>query len=92
MTPAQPHSIRHQWEHRRREHRNVPALDGAGRGIAHVDLGALGTADRWADIAVASMSTEWNYGPGYEDLLIEAYGVDPDRERLAYYRDLWDAT
>jgi len=67
-------------------------LDDAGHGIAHVDLAALGTADRWADIAVASMSTEWNYGPGYEDLLIEAYGVDPDRERLAYYRDLWDAT
>lgn len=67
-------------------------LDDAGRGIAHVDLAALGTADRWADIAVASMSTEWNYGPGYEDLLIEAYGVEPDRERLAYYRDLWDAT
>jgi len=67
-------------------------LDDADRGIAHVDLAALGTADRWADIAVASMSTEWNYGPGYEDLLIEAYGVDPDRERLAYYRDLWDAT
>ncbi|WP_442928078.1 phosphotransferase [Microbacterium sp. MMO-32] len=67
-------------------------LDDAGRGIAHVDLAALGTADRWADIAVASMSTEWNYGPGYEDLLIEAYGLEPDRERLAYYRDLWDAT
>ncbi|MFJ4167156.1 phosphotransferase [Microbacterium sp. NPDC089698] len=67
-------------------------LDDTGRGIAHVDLALLGTADRWADIAVASMSTEWNYGPGYEDLLIEAYGLEPDRERLAYYRDLWDAT
>lgn len=67
-------------------------LDDDGRGIAHVDLAALGTADRWADIAVAAMSTGWNYGPGYEDLLIEAYGADPDRERLAYYRDLWNAT
>ncbi|WP_102194116.1 aminoglycoside 3'-phosphotransferase [Microbacterium aurantiacum] len=63
-----------------------------GRWSAHVDLAALGTADRWADIAVASMSTEWNYGPGWEDALIEAYGVEPDRERLAYYRDLWNAT
>jgi len=63
-----------------------------GRWIAHVDLGALGTGDRWGDIAVASMSTEWNYGPGWEDALIEAYGVEPDRERLAYYRDLWNAT
>ncbi|WP_309126863.1 aminoglycoside 3'-phosphotransferase [Microbacterium sp.] len=63
-----------------------------GTGIAHVDLAALGVADRWADIAVASMSTEWNYGPGWEDTLIDAYGVAPDRERLAYYRDLWNAT
>jgi len=63
-----------------------------GRWVAHVDLGALGTGDRWGDIAVASMSTEWNYGPGWEDALIEAYGVEPDHERLAYYRDLWNAT
>lgn len=62
-----------------------------GRWTAHVDLGSLGVADRWADIAVASMSTEWNYGPGWADALIEAYGIQPDRERLAYYRDLWNA-
>ncbi len=31
-----------------------------------------GTGDRWADIAVAAMSTEWNYGPGWEDTLIRA--------------------
>ena len=67
-------------------------LDAGGYWLAHVDLAALGTADRWADIAVASMSTEWNYGPGWEDALIEAYGIEPDRERLAYYRTLWDAT
>lgn len=67
-------------------------LDSAGAPLAHVDLAALGTADRWADIAVASMSTAWNYGPGWEDVLIEAYGVEPDRERLAYYRDLWNET
>jgi kanamycin kinase len=63
-----------------------------GRWIAHVDLGLLGTGDRWGDVAVASMSTEWNYGPGWDDALIEAYGVEPDRERLAYYRELWNAT
>ncbi|MDR6866866.1 kanamycin kinase [Microbacterium resistens] len=63
-----------------------------GRWIAHVDMALLGVADRWADLAVASMSTEWNFGPGWEDALIEAYGLEPDRERLAYYRDLWNAT
>lgn len=63
-----------------------------GRWSGHVDFGALGTADRWADIAVAAMSTEWNYGPGWQDALIRAYGVEPDGARLAYYRDLWNAT
>ncbi|WEG08321.1 aminoglycoside 3'-phosphotransferase [Microbacterium horticulturae] len=67
-------------------------LDDAGDPVAHVDLGALGVADRWADISVASMSTRWNYGPGWENALIAAYGIEPDPERLAYYRDLWDAT
>ncbi|MFS0865725.1 phosphotransferase [Microbacterium sp. 179-B 1A2 NHS] len=66
------------------------ADDGSWR--AHVDLGALGVADRWADIAVAAMSTEWNYGPGWEGALLDAYGVDPDPGRQSYYRDLWNAT
>ena len=67
-------------------------LDDDGRPVAHVDLAALGVADRWADIAVASMSTKWNFGPGWEDALIEAYGVESDRERLEYYRRLWNET
>jgi kanamycin kinase len=67
-------------------------LDDAGDPVAHVDLGSLGVADRWADISVASMSTEWNYGPGWDEALIAAYGVAPDAARLAYYRALWNAT
>lgn len=63
-----------------------------GRWSGHVDLGQLGLGDRWADIAVAAMSTGWNYGPGWDGLLLEAYGVGPDPERMAYYRDLWNAT
>ncbi|BDZ43057.1 putative phosphotransferase [Paraoerskovia sediminicola] len=62
--------------------------DGAWAG--HVDLGSLGVADRWADVAVAAWSTEWNYGPGWDGALYEAYGVDPDAEKIAYYRLLWD--
>ncbi|MEV4093054.1 aminoglycoside 3'-phosphotransferase [Streptosporangium saharense] len=61
-----------------------------GTFAAHVDLGSLGVADRWADLAVAAWSTEWNHGPGYDHLVYEAYGVAPDRERIAYYRLLWD--
>jgi kanamycin kinase len=66
-------------------------IDEDGRCSGHVDLGGLGTADRWADLAVATMSTVWNYGPGWERPLLEAYGVEPDPLRTAYYRLLWDA-
>jgi kanamycin kinase len=64
--------------------------DGAWSG--HVDLDALGVADRWADLAVASMSLGWNYGDGWEGAFFEAYGVDPDPARIAFYRALWNAT
>jgi len=65
-------------------------LDERGGFAGHVDLGALGVADRWADLAVAAWSTEWNYGPGYEHLVYDGYGIEPDSERIAYYRLLWD--
>lgn len=61
-----------------------------GRWSGHVDLGALGVADRWADLAVATWSTEWNYGLGWDDHLLAAYGIDADPGRIAYYRLLWD--
>lgn len=57
----------------------------------HVDFGSLGRADRWADLAVATWSTVWNYGPGWERPLLDAYGVDPDPIRTEYYRMLWAA-
>lgn len=56
----------------------------------HTDLGTLGVADRWADLAIATWSTNWNYGTGFEDLLLEAYGIDFDPVRTRYYRLLWD--
>lgn len=61
-----------------------------GRWSGHVDLGLLGVADRWADIAIAAWSIEWNYGPGWERLLLDAYGIAPDPDRARYYRLLWD--
>ena len=60
------------------------------RWSGHVDLGRLGLADRWADLAIATWSAGWNYGPGWEPLLLDAYGVEPDPERTSYYRLLWD--
>ena len=61
-----------------------------GRWSGHVDLATLGVADRWADLAVASYSLGWNYGPQWEPVLFAAYGVEPDRDRIAFYRWLWD--
>lgn len=62
-----------------------------GRAIGHVDLGALGVADFWADLAVLAMSTEWNYGGGYESEVYAGYGVDPDPERIVFACALWNA-
>ena len=67
-------------------------IDESGSCCGHVDLGSLGVADRWADLAIATWSTEWNYGAGWESALLDAYGIDPDRDRMAYYRLLWDLT
>jgi len=57
-----------------------------GRWSAHVDLGDLGVADRWADLAIATWSADLNYGPGWQRQLLEAYGIAPDPDRIAYYR------
>lgn len=70
---------------------NTLLTDG-GDVAGHVDLGSLGVADRWADIAVAAMSTLWNYGPGWESALLSAYGVTYDAVRMNYYQQLWNAT
>ena len=61
-----------------------------GHWTAHVDLDTLGVADRWADLAVAAWSTEWNYGPNWTEPLLEAYGIEPDWDRITYYKLLWD--
>jgi kanamycin kinase len=67
-------------------------LGASGRFAAIVDAGRVGAADRWADLAVASMSLGWNFGAGWEPLFFDTYGVERDEERIAYYRALWDAT
>ncbi|HEX5827306.1 MAG TPA: aminoglycoside 3'-phosphotransferase [Candidatus Limnocylindrales bacterium] len=61
-----------------------------GRWSGHVDLGDMAVGDRWADLAIASMSLDWNYGEGHQHELFEAYGIEPDEERIAWYRALWD--
>lgn len=64
------------------------SADGQWAGL--VDLGRLGVADRWADLAVASMSLGWNFGDGFEEDFFAAYGIERDELRIRYYRDLWN--
>jgi aminoglycoside phosphotransferase len=61
-----------------------------GQWTGHVDMATLGVADRWADLAIASWSLGWNFGPGWEATFYAAYGIAPDPERIAYYRLLWE--
>lgn len=67
-------------------------LNSAGEFAGHVDLAGLGVADRWADLAIAAYSISWdvNFGTSYDDLFFEVYGIDPDPERIRFYRELWD--
>ncbi len=67
-------------------------IDARGAFAGHVDLGRLGVADRWADLAVMTMSLAWNFERYDERVFWEAYGARPDPERIAFYRRLWDAT
>jgi kanamycin kinase len=62
----------------------------------HVDLGDLGVADQWADLAIATLSLDWNFPTeghgGFQEVLLDAYGVAADIDRIAYYRQAWDAS
>lgn len=61
-----------------------------GEWTGNVDFGDLAVGDLWADLAIASLSLDWNFGEGHQGELFDAYGIDPDPERIAYYRALWD--
>ena len=61
-----------------------------GQWVGNVDFGDLAVGDRWADLAVASMSLDWNFGEGHQRELFDAYGIEPDPQRIVYYRALWD--
>ena len=64
-------------------------VDQAGTWSGNVDFGDLAAGDRWADLAIASLSLDWNYGEGHQDAFFDAYGIAPDEPRIRYYRELW---
>ncbi len=68
------------------------ALIENGEVTGFLDLGELGVADRWRDLAVATWSVTRNLGPGWEQHFLEAYGVEADPRRMAFYRLLYDLT
>jgi aminoglycoside phosphotransferase len=55
-----------------------------------VDVAALGVADRWRDLAVATWSIERNLGPGWEDLFLSIYGAERDPGRMRFFRLLYE--
>lgn len=65
-------------------------ISAAGAWVGHVDVGDLCLGDRWADLAIASMSLDWNFGEGHQEEFFAAYGIAPDAARIAYYRALWE--
>jgi kanamycin kinase len=62
----------------------------AGGVTGYVDLGELGAADRWWDLAVGGWSVCWNFGEDLELLFYDSYGVAPDPDRIRFYRLLYD--
>lgn len=64
-------------------------ITSAGNWSGNVDFGDLGVGDRWADLAIASLSLDWNFGEGHQHELFDAYGIERDQQRIDYYRELW---
>ena len=64
-------------------------ISSSGEWTGNVDFGDLAVGDKWADLAVASMSLDWNFGEGHQLEFFEGYGIEPDEPRINYYRALW---
>ena len=66
-------------------------ISAEGRWTGNVDFADLAVGDRWADLAVASLSIDWNFGEGHQHELFDAYDIEPGEERIRWYRKLWHA-
>ncbi len=52
-----------------------------------IDLGSAGVGDRYRDLALARWSLGYNFGPGYDALFFDAYGLpEPDTAKLAFHQ------
>ena len=57
---------------------NTLISDG-GQWVGNVDFGDLAVGDRWADLAIASLSLDWNFGEGHQGELFKAYASSRTR-------------
>jgi aminoglycoside phosphotransferase len=51
-----------------------------------VDWSESGIADRYQDLALLSRSVKYNFGVEYEEKVFEFYGINPDWEKIRFYR------
>lgn len=52
-----------------------------------IDWGRAGVSDRYRDLAIASRSIGQNFGPEYERLFFEAYGIAKvEEDKVRFYR------
>jgi len=51
-----------------------------------VDLADAGIADRFQDLALLSRSVRDNFGREYEQIVFDAYGIEPDWKKIHFYR------
>jgi aminoglycoside phosphotransferase len=51
-----------------------------------VDWGNAGIADRYQDIALLTRSICYNFGEEWQELVFEIYGIEPDWNKIHFYR------
>jgi|SRR5215213_11829829 len=51
-----------------------------------VDWGNAGIADRYQDIALLTRSVTYNFGAEYEESVFKIYGIEPDWEKIRFFR------
>ena len=56
----------------------------------YVDLGELGVADRWWDVATGGMEHLLELRRPIRGLFYESYGITPNPARIRFFRLLYD--
>jgi aminoglycoside phosphotransferase len=51
-----------------------------------IDWGRAGIADRYTDLALAARSIDYNFGAAWIKPFFEAYGIEPDPAKVAFYK------